>query len=390
METTTDRTNGQTNAFNPNRSPLKLRPDQEARWSTFPVDQPLTFDQAVAIVNAARQKDGARADVGAGALDRLALVVAPEDGQLVVLKTEQVGTQLRPMGDPMPVRRTAFRQLCERADAPPEYISKIPAKLAHACLQYGLSQRDENKEKDGLLRLAGGELRAIVSSKYARLDDHMVLDAVDAALTKHGVRDVVRVRGLATGIGMTLRVTWPGEGVAVRSGDIIERGFDLLNGEVGNRSVGIAPCTFRLVCSNGMRRWTDGSRRLSHIGDPERLREAFVDALPVVINESKGLVDMMKVASERLIENLDLELGGLTQFSLTTGEAREVSRTVLAAHGVALPSDHKAWGPLLTERKDVTVYDVLNGVTAFAQTRTPDRRGEIEEVAGNYLATRTR
>ena len=68
--------------------------------------------------------------------------------------------------------------------APPAYIKALPAKLQIANMNWGLASSDAS----ALLRLAGDEVRAIVSARYATLDDQTVLSMV------------ARVLGFAVGI----------------------------------------------------------------------------------------------------------------------------------------------------------------------------------------------
>jgi hypothetical protein len=375
-------------AFDDIRNPLKLHPDQRDVWRSFG-QTAASFELAANFVREAATEDGRRHDVGAGALDKLAVVADRMSGHLAIVKTEQRGGRVVPASEPMPLRRSAFRQLAARANAPADYLGRIPARLALACLQHGLVTSGE--DRDGLLRFAGNEVRAVVSARYAPIDDTRIMETLDAALKRLGLRDEVRVRSVATGPTTLLRLTFPGRAKAVKVGDVIEYGLDIGNGELGNRAVQIDPSTFRLLCLNGMRGFARGtSRRLRHIGSPERLAEAFNDAIPVALADAAGQVDMMAVSAERMIRDIPAEFSLLTSsFGLTQTEQREVTRTVMAERKVALPEHPAAWLDVLRAQRDLAVYDVLNGITAYAQTAgSTDRRLELEEAATAYLARR--
>jgi hypothetical protein len=374
-------------AFDDVRQPLVIRPDQKEVWRNFA--QAITLDAAEVLVHAAAQEDGRRRDVGAGALDKIAVQADRMSGQIMMLKTEQREGRIVPASEPMPLRRTGFRQLCARAGAPSDYLAKIPARLAVACLQHGLVH--SGADKDGLIRFAGDDVRAVVSGRYAALDDSRLLETLDAALGRLGLRNDVRVRAVATGPSTVLRLTIPVNARPVKRGDVIEYGLDIANGELGNRAVQIDPMTYRLVCSNGMRGWSRSgdARRLRHIGDPARLNEAFNDAIPAAIADASGQVNAMARATERLITNVGDEFSLLSSsLGLSQSEARDVTREVMAERKVALPEKHEAWGAVLNQQTDLTAFDVLNGITAFAKTRGTDRRLEIEEAAVGYLTRR--
>lgn len=366
--------------------PLRLLDNQTEHWQNF--KEPITFDEAAGIIADAHRADGDRDDLGVGDMSTWAFGPSP-DGIAAIAPIPAPGRSQHLI----PLRRHAFSQLCERAGAPPQYIRKLPVKLQMACMNHGMRQMDE-KHRAGTLRLAGGSARAVLSDRYAALDDHLVLDVMETTLRAAGMLGDVRVRALATGPTMALRLTLPGEDIVVKSpqvGDVVEIGLDLLNGEIGNRAVSIAPMTYRLVCLNGMRRADrDAVSRLNHVGDPERLKEAFRDAVPSAIAASQGLRQRMETAVDRLVDDLLGEFNGLQAFGLTKSESRDVAGDVMAQRRIALPADTKEWSETFASIRDLTVYDVMNGVTHVAQSRSTDRRLEMEEGAARYLMNRTR
>jgi len=132
MDTTT--TTSSSTEFNPRTMPIRTLPDVPERWHALDRGrrggadrEPLTFEAAYRLVEAAAREDGEREDVASGALDRLAVDVDPRTGILHVVRTQQVGGGLAPVGEPMPVRRSALADLCTRAHAPADYLSRLPA-----------------------------------------------------------------------------------------------------------------------------------------------------------------------------------------------------------------------------------------------------------------------
>lgn len=254
-------------------APLRPRPDQHEHWIAH--RNPVHFEEAAQLVLDAHAADGERFDVTAhdlrtwsfgGASDVMALAPIPLAGRVA------------------------------RIGAPPSYVRGLPAKLQMACMNFGLT----HAKQPALLRLAGGEVRAIVSDRYAALDDEFVLDVIHEVLDKAGYLADARVRASAVGAHTLLRITLPGEGVAVRAGDVIEWGLDIGNSEVGLRSVQITPITYRLVCTNGMRAWkSESAIRMRHVGDPKRLHDQLRDAVPGV-TKSAALFDLIADAAERL------------------------------------------------------------------------------------------
>lgn len=370
-------------------APLELHRDQREQWVDYEA-QPLDFDKAANRIIEAHERDGEREDLGVGDLSTWAFGPT-NDGHAAIAPRPAPGREQRLV----PLREHGFSQLCSRVGAPPRYIRKLPAKLQMACLNWGMS-RAEGKDKAATLRLAGGQARAVVSDRYAALDDALVLEIVRQTLQAAGMLGDVRVRAVATGVTTAMRLTVPtgSDTLKRKEGDVVECGLDLLNGEVGNRSISLTPILWRLICLNGMRRGErrlDEQLRLRHIGSSERLEEAFRDALPVALQSSSEMRQRMDKAVDQLLDDVLSEFDGLRSFGLNAGEARNVGREVMAQREIALPEDHSKWADAIAEAKveDVSVFDVANAITRTAQSHGTDRRLEMEEVGAKYLYKRT-
>lgn len=366
------------------RQPLKLIPDHAMRWINFEEKDGVPFDHAAEVIMMSAHQDGIRADMGVSDLATWFFGPMP-DGTAAITPAPVPG---RPQ-HLVPLRQHAFRQLCARAGAPSGYIEKLPAKLQIACVNHGL-QRGDADSKAATLRLADGSARAIVSDRYAALDDERVLDVMRDTLVRAGRLSETRVRAVSVGTTTALRLTFPEHTAIVRSpqvNDIVEVGLDIVNGEIGNRAISLTPSTFRLVCLNGMRRQTkEVAARLRHTGDPNRLLEAFTDALPVALAGGVQLRERMAQSVNNVIDDILGEFEGLSAFGLRAHEVRDVTRD--AFPHLALPSATSDWKEVLASVSGVTQYDVANAVTHYAQSRDTDRRLELEETAAQYLYRR--
>jgi len=368
-------------AFDIRRQSLRTHGNQPEKWTDF--KEPVTFYEAASQILEADAKDGERVDVGIARLDTYAFGPLP-DGTAALATIPAPGRDRRVF----PLRDHAFSQLCERAGAPAGYIKKLPGHIQMACVNHGIQAFA--KQNGNTLRLAGGEARALLSDRYAALDNHMVIEVLERTLRAAGMLDDVRVRSISTGPTASMRLTLPGEGIVVANprkvGDIIETGLDMLNGEIGNRSVLLSPSTYRLICLNGMRAWNrEWATRLNHVGDAQRLVEAFQDAVPTALAASRGMRDQMAKAVDILVDDILAEFDGLRAFGLSAAETRDVARDVMAERSLALPEDTNGWGDVMAQVRDISAYDVLNGVTHVAQSKGTDRRLEMEEAAGHYL-----
>lgn len=360
--------------------PLTPLPDQLERWHAH--RDPIAFDVAAQHVLDAAVADGVRRDVPT--TDLSAWAFGSHDGRTMELA--QIPYAGRHVLPPVSLREHAFAQLTARIGAPASYVRELPPKLAMACVNFGLT----NHERPALLRTAGDAVRAIVSDRYAALDDALVLEILDETLTLAGLQRDAMVRAVATGPHTVIRVTMPSEGVAVRVGDVIEHGLEIANSELGLRSVQVTPITVRLVCTNGMRA-THGAAatRLRHIGDPLRLRDAFREAVPLALAEARGDIARWKQSVDILIDDALAEVESLRAFGATTSDVQAIARTLSASlTGTDGPRASEEVSEAL--HRPTWLYDVSNAVTATARDRGTAARLELEQLAHRHLQARTR
>lgn len=367
---------------------MRVLADQAAAW-TRASGEPLTWDAARQIIAASDENDGARTDLAVADISTWLVGPHPRTG---VASMRPIALPGRPDPGFIELRKSAFSQLCSAIGAPAGYMLRLPARLASGCLSVSLQRLPED-QRGRLLRMAGGQARALASERYAPLDNDMVLDTMERTLRSAGMLADVRVSDLAVGPTMAMRVLLPGEAIPVRAGDVIQHGLDVCNGELTNRSVSVAPVTYRLVCTNGMRRWDRGvAKRWNHVGDPERLRERFREAVPVTLAEAHGLRERMARALDVFVANAIDEIAGLEAFGFSVSETREITRDLYADRGLALPATVPldTWRTMVGSDTSATAYDVANAITHAAQSReSVDDRLTWEERGGAYTMKRT-
>lgn len=356
-------------------SSLAPRPDMADRWIAH-AKKPISFDDAVTAIRNLHVLDGDRRDVPTMDLSSWAFG-SRDDTSMDLLPIPYAG---RDHGTPLALREQAFDQLGARALFPGRYLRTLPTKLTIAAVNVHIA-RDT---KPALLRVAGNEIRAIFSERYAPLDDDLVLEIVSDALRAAGMRGDVIVRAVSTGPSTVLRLTFPNESIAVKRGDVIESGLDIANSEIGFRSVSITPLTYRLVCTNGARAWSsDAAKRFRHIGDPVRLRDAVREAIPLALAEARGDLKRWKSSIALMIDDALEEIEALRSFGATSGDV-QIARRVLAAElGTPYAADEML-------RQKASVFTVANAITASARDRSTEARLHVEQLGHRYLVSRTR
>jgi hypothetical protein len=357
--------------------PLGTRPDLPEQWLVH--ESPIPFEKAARLVLDAHEQDSATEDLAVRDLGACRFGAAGGVMQFKPSRASRRGQTAR-----LPLRELAFRQLCERIGAPAGFIRRLPAKLQVASMNWGLAQ----VRRSALVRLAGNEVRAIVSDRYAVVDDVQLLEVVGEVLRSAGLAAEAMVRATVVGPQTVLRMTVPNHGVAVRPGDVIEYGLDISNSELGLRSVQVTPVTLRLVCTNGMRAWrSEVAMRLRHTGDPRHLRDLLRVAVPSALAEARGDLARWKRAASLHLDSARDEVESLRGFGLSGTDLRAVGLQLVSEEGTRQDSrdDVQAW-----LRSPTSVFAVANALTAAARERASvPARLALEETAHRYLTSRT-
>lgn len=241
-----------------------------------------------------------------------------------------------------------------------------------------------------MVRTLGGQVRALLSDRYQRIDNFEVAEVALNVLGKvPGLRvvssAVTAQRMYIKAVSEALQEPVTG---SRRVGDIVEAGVMVSNSEVGLGSVSIQPFAHFLVCTNGMVRRHEGLRA-AHLG---RRIDAAVEGLlsddtrrledEVVLRKVQDVVRHAfdRIAFRRFIDQLEasarqpiagdvhaaVEALGPT-LGLTGGERQSVLRHLI-------------------EGGDLSRYGMMNAVTRSAEdVASYDRATELE-AAGFRLA----
>ena len=298
----------------------------------------------------------------------------------------------------------AFGQLCTLVGAPASYLRELPAALAGINLQHGLVAHRGEQVK--LLQTDDGrtELRAATGPEYGRIWDYELVEAVmkiagdGVGQTRWKVPGVLDwsnmhynpyvdvMRDTTTLYASDRDVfiflvddTHPIEAGKLPNGDpdLYFRGFYCWNSEVGAKTLGMATFYLRAVCMNrnlwGVENFEEvkirhskfAANRFAHEAAPAL--EHFADSSPM------PFLSGIKTARERIVARKD--------------EDRE---TFLRKRGFSKAETAKIVATVLNEegRPPETIYDFVQGITAFARTRTnQDSRLEVEGKACKLLET---
>ena len=234
-----------------------------------------------------------------------------------------------------------------------------------------------NKDKR-MVRSLDGQIRAILSDKYRRLDNYDLAQNVLPFLTDSKAMiescEITEKKLYIKAITHQVQAE-------VKKGDVVSAGIIISNSETGHGSLSIKPLIYRLVCSNGAIA-DDYAMRKYHVGRAEdmaqiefsnetlkaddkafwlKVRDLVKFSLSEVTFEK--IVDSMRESTAKVIEAPDKAIELVSKkYSLTNDEQSDV-----LAH--------------LIKGGDLSSWGLGNAVTRMAQdVNSYDRSTELESI----------
>jgi hypothetical protein len=375
------------------------------QWAMRPADERFTSLSSL------------RAQVAQWAEESNTAEIAP--GKIVVDPTTDGGLRLMTPEGALDLNHFSFGQIANIAKAPANYLRTLPPALAALNVNYGLKAA-EQKPASLYLRtptittdLGGAPvgsvaeklLRGVTSTKYGRILDRDVVDAVMKVAgdgtgdTRWKVPGTIQWGG-AHGITYNPNVDITAENttlyasdrdvflflvddmhpievgkLADGSPDLMFRGFYVWNSEVGHRSFGVATMYLRGVCQNRNLWGVEGFSELTfkHTSDaPDRFVEFAAPALETYAEGSTAkLVEGVRAAKAAVVSKTDEErIEFLRKFGFSEKQAKTLIATGEAEEG----------------EKPVTVWDHAQAISAQARkAEFQDKRLHLELVAGKVL-----
>lgn len=275
-----------------------------------------------------------------------------------------------------PLTSNGHIQLGQACGIPKSYYDKMLQHPELLCtnVQHWLSGSVDKKT----IRTLDGNVRAILSDKYRRLDNYDL--AMNVLPMLNDADAVVDSCNITENKFYLKAITHKVQG-EVKKGDVVMAGIIISNSETGNGSLAVKPLIYRLVCSNGAIA-DDYSMRKYHVGrgadtnqiefSNETLRaddKAFWlkvrDLVKFSLSQTtfEKIVESMRVSTTKTIDNPTKALELVTKkFSFNQFESDNV-----LAH--------------LIQGGDLTSWGLGNAVTRMAQDHESyDRSTELESI----------
>lgn len=218
-------------------------------------------------------------------------------------------------------------------------------------------------------------VRAVLSSKYARFDNHQACAVVSEALGN--LDDVLVSHGWTNQDSMMLDLILPDD----RKDDPTNQwgvGFSFSNNEIGSGSFTLEPYVFRSMSRAGYR-WGGFSTIVSvdqrHSGtiDYSRLATDVKRAINVALTEGRCMLNLLSLAQTVRISDPALVIAGLmTEAKLTRQDVEQVAHQFLAGQSDPLTAD--------------TAFGVVESIAITASKSNGERRTILESAAGKLVA----
>ncbi len=345
------------------------------QWATRPDDQRyLTLEDLKAAVSRRKQESWTAIP------QTRTLTVRPDNGLKVEVFDPTAGESrlLEPS-------HWGFGQLCQYAAAPAAYLRTLPDELAAINLQWGL-ERNPLRDDALLLGQSNGErrLRAMTSASYGRIWDLQVVNAVEnvnhdgrwqVPAASYSASQPKRATTLyAPDRDVFIFLVDPKNPVEV-NGETLFRGFYTWNSEVGSATFGLTTFLYRYVCDN-------------------RIIWGATDVNELTIRHTGGAPERFAYEGERYLERYAEESTAKLVEGIKAAKAKEIpvgkDQTVaswLQARGF---TKAQATGAVEAAEEEegqaASVWDIINGVTAYARKLShTDARIELETKAGKLM-----
>ena len=236
-----------------------------------------------------------------------------------------------------------------------------------------------------MVRTLHGDARAVLSDRYARIDNHDVLQVVLPAMMNSNAGWVFHQAAI-TDTRMYMKAVLPRVETAVEVGDPVQLGMVMSNSEVGDGRLWFRPFVLRLVCTNGMV-MADNALSRTHLTAPQE--EGYLSDTTKMLQDGTFLskaVDLVHaMADPAMLETFVRPMREAAQVALP----RPVEAAEVLAKKVAL-TDAEALqvrDEFLTGSQAPSVWGLVNGLTATARLAPNyDRQVHMEAAAGELLA----
>ena len=285
------------------------------------------------------------------------------------------------------VTELARRQLAEKLKIPFTYFERMRTDQP-ALLDRNVNTWLQSENERRMIRTLDGNVRAVLSERYRRLDNFDLAEHVLPILQK--LPDAKFESVELTDTRMYLKVVTPRVTYEIAPGDVVQAGVVITNSEVGQGTLAVQPLVFRLVCRNGLIA-TDSALRKTHVG---RIMQSAEESVVVFRDDTLRADDkafFLKVrdvveaaVSETTFRIIAQKMQKTLAIELSGDPVKTVE--VLANRYVLNEAERSGVLRHLIAEGDLSGYGLVNAVTGYSQDIADyDRATEFEALGGKLI-----
>jgi hypothetical protein len=285
------------------------------------------------------------------------------------------------------VTELARRQLADKLKIPFTYFERMRTEQP-ALLDRNVNTWLQSDDDRRMIRTLDGQVRAVLSDRYRRLDNFDLAENVLPILQRlEGARfESVEL----TDTKMYLKAVTPRVEYEIAPGDVVQAGIVISNSEVGCGTLSVQPLVFRLVCRNGLIA-PDRALRKTHVG---RTLHQDDDPVSVFRDDTLAADDKAFFLKVRDVVEAAVSEATFRQVAQKMQKARDIRLTgdpvkaveVLANRYTLNESERAGVLRHLIVEGDLSAYGLVNAVTHFSQgVEDYDRATEFEALGGKLI-----
>jgi hypothetical protein len=281
----------------------------------------------------------------------------------------------------------ARRQLADKLKIPYAYFERMREDQP-ALLDRNVNTWLQSEEDRRMLRTLDGQVRAVLSDRYRRLDNFDLAESVLPILQQ---LPEVRFESVElTETKMYLKCITPRLKYEMAPGDVVQAGVVISNSEVGQGTLSVQPLLFRLVCSNGLI-VPDRSLRKMHVGralggEDERIQVYQDDTLRA--DDKAFFLKVRDVVQAAVSDATFRQTAQKLQKTLNIPLVGDPVKTVEVLAQRYLMNEGERAGVLrhLIAEGELSGYGLVNAVTHYSQeVEDYDRATEFEALGGRLI-----
>lgn len=289
--------------------------------------------------------------------------------------------------EPLEISENAHRQISSRLGIPIKYYNRMLNECPKLLMQNVNHWFFHNSEQR-MLRVMDGKVRAFLSNRYLRLDNHEVTCAIMPEIGT--IPDVQFVSNQITDNHLFIKVVNPNLQRELSTGKIIQAGLVIRNSETGLGTFGVSPLIYCPEHQFGMIVNT-GCVRRSHSGPVYRAEENFIlrPEKFLTMDDNSFLNKIRLTVRDAMNETLFQELADNLQEAIyadmNTTDIPAVVNVMGNEFGIT-ESEQNGVLDCLMEQNDMNRYGLASAVTRQSQNSDSyERATNLEGISYQIL-----